>query len=198
MVRSDALELERRRWRRSPGGVLLVALIVVAALFLAWRVVVLGLLETHFGSGYDDGRFDKLQTEFDRRSSAFAKADDRMRELAAAHPRAERITWIPAVICVRDAGRPESCKPTSAEDQATYRALWGVDVIVRQSKDKGHTFFRLYGNDPPRYTIMHASEDTDAEEYAADRDFRSTRSLKPGWTILGPIDDLDREDAQWQ
>ncbi|MGD6741115.1 hypothetical protein ACOKM3_04625 [Streptomyces sp. BH106] len=31
-----------------------------------------------------------------------------------------------------------------------------------------------------------------------DHGFRSTRSLKPGWTILGPIEDLDRVDAQWQ
>ncbi|MHC5257578.1 hypothetical protein ACYSUO_06820 [Streptomyces sp. UC4497] len=198
MARSDALELERRRRRRSPGRVLLVTLIVVAALFLAWRVVVIGVLEAHFGSGFDDRRFDKLETEFDRREAAFAKADARMRALVAAHPRAERITWIPEVICVRDTGRPEACRPTTRQDRAAYGALWGVDVIVHQSKDKGRTFFRFYGNDPPRYTIMHASEGTDAESYAEDHGFRSTRSLKPGWTILGPIEDLDREDAQWQ
>jgi ferric-dicitrate binding protein FerR (iron transport regulator) len=75
LVPSDALELQRRQRRRSPGRVLLVTLIVVAALFLAWRVVVFGALEAHFGSGYDDRRFDKLETQFDHGQAAFAKAD---------------------------------------------------------------------------------------------------------------------------
>ncbi|WP_217167807.1 hypothetical protein [Streptomyces sp. AC512_CC834] len=70
MVRSDALELERRLRRRSPGRIVLVTLIVVAALILAWRVVVLGALEAHYGSGFDDRRFDKLETGFDQRQTA--------------------------------------------------------------------------------------------------------------------------------
>ncbi|WP_399094877.1 hypothetical protein ACGH2B_26455 [Streptomyces sp. BBFR2] len=69
---------------------------------------------------------------------------------------------------------------------------------MRQSKDDGRTFFRFYGDDPPRYTIMHAPDGTDAAAYAEDRGFRSTRSLKPGWTALGPIPDIDREDDQWE
>ncbi|MFI0976250.1 hypothetical protein ACH4SP_04370 [Streptomyces sp. NPDC021093] len=77
-------------------------------------------------------------------------------------------------------------------------ALRGVDVIVRQSKDDGRTFFRFYGDDPPRYTIMHVSDGTDVAAYAKDRGFRSTRSLKPGWTLLGPIPEVHREDDQWQ
>ncbi|GAA2310813.1 hypothetical protein OKJ48_06735 [Streptomyces kunmingensis] len=198
MVPSEALESQRRRWRRSPGRVLLVTLIVVAVLFLAWRVVVLGALEAQFGSGYDDRRFSKLEKQFDSRQAAFAEADARMRELLAAHPRAERIGWSQALICVRDAGQAASCKPTTPEDQATYEALPGVDVIVHQAKDAGRTFFRFYGDDPPRYTIMHASDSTDVAAYAEDRGFRSTRSLKPGWTILGPIPDVDREDDQWE
>ncbi|MFI6090614.1 hypothetical protein [Streptomyces sp. NPDC051218] len=198
MARSDALELERRLRRRSPGRIVLVTLIVVAALILAWRVVAFGALEKYFGSGFDDRRFDKLETEFDHRRRAFAQADARMRELAAAHPRAERIGWSLALICVRDAGRAESCEPTTPRDQATYEALGGVDVIVRQSKDDGRTFFRSYADDPPRYTIMHAHDGTDVAAYANDRGFRSTRSLKPGWVILGPIPDVDRENAQWQ
>ncbi len=177
---------------------MLVTLIVVAALILAWRVVVFGALEAHFGSGFDDRRFDKLETEFDHRQTAFAQADARMRELAAAHPQAERIAWSLALICVRDAGRAEACKPTTPRDQAAYEALPGVDVIVHQSKDDGRTFFRFYGDDPPRYTIMHASDGTDVAVYAKDHGFRSTRSLKPGWVILGPITDVDREDDQWQ
>jgi hypothetical protein len=185
-------------WLPSALLVLLVTLIVVAALFLAWRVVVFGALEAHFGSGYDDRRFDKLETQFDHRQAPFAKADARMRELLAAHPQAERIGWSQALICVRDAGRDEACKPTTPQDQATYEALRGVDVIVHQSKDDGRTFFRFYGDDPPRYTIMHVSDGTDVAAYAKDRGFRSTRSLKPGWALLGPIPDEDREDEQWQ
>ncbi|WP_020672468.1 hypothetical protein [Amycolatopsis nigrescens] len=198
MLPPDALESRRRQWRRSPGRVLLVALLVVAALFLAWRVVVIGSLEAHFGSGYDDRRFDKLETKFEHGQVAFAEADARMREVLAAHPQAERISWIPALICVREAGRAEACTPTTPQDQATYEGLPGVDVVVHQSKDAGRVFFRCYGDDPPRYTIMHASDGTDVTTYAEDRGFRSTRSLKPGWAVLGPIPDLDREDDQWQ
>jgi hypothetical protein len=187
-----------RGWWRSPGRILLVTLIVVATLFLAWRVAVFGALEAHFGSGYDDRRFDKLETQFDHRQAAFTKADARMRELVAGHPQAERIGWSLALICVRDAAQAESCKPTTPEDQATYAALRGVDAIVHQSKDKGRTFFRFYGDDPPRYTIMHISDGTDVEAYAEDRGFRSSRALGPGWALLGPIPDLDREDEQWQ
>jgi hypothetical protein len=86
----------------------------MAALFLAWRVVVFGALEAHFGSGYDDRRFDKLETQFDHRQAAFAKADARMRELLAAHPQAERIDWSQALICGRDAGRAEACSRAGA------------------------------------------------------------------------------------
>ncbi|MFE4250698.1 hypothetical protein ACFRU3_14560 [Streptomyces sp. NPDC056910] len=199
MVRSDALELERRRRRRrSPGRILLVTLIVVAAAVLAWRVAVFAMLGWHFGSGFDERRFDKLEQQIDHRQSAFAKADARMRQLAAAHPKAEVITWIQARICVRDPGRPEECDPTTPKDKATYDALWGTDVILHQSHDKNRVFFRFYGNDPPIYTLMHAPADTDTESYADARGFRTTRSLGPGWTLLGPIPDLDRENKQWQ
>jgi hypothetical protein len=198
VARSDAPEPERRLRRRSPGRIVLVTLIVVTALILAWRVVVLGALEAHFGSGFDDRRFDDLETAFDHRQPAFARADARMRELAAAHPRARRIAWSLGLICVRDAGRAEACEPTTPRDQAAYKDLPGVDVIVRQTKDAGRTFFRFYGDDPPRYTIMHASDGTDVAAYAEDHGFRSTRSLKPGWAILGPISDVDREEDQWR
>ena len=190
-------ETDRGR-RRSPGRILLVTLIVMAMLFLAWRVAVVGALEAHFGSGFDDRRFDKLETEFDHRQAAFGKAEARMRELVAAHPQAERIGWSMAWICVRDAGQAEACKPTTPDDQATYGALWGTDVIVHQAKDEGRTFFRVYGNDPPRYTIMHVADGTDVEAFADDRGFRSSRALEPGWALLGPIPDLDRENEQWQ
>ncbi|WP_399094874.1 hypothetical protein ACGH2B_26450 [Streptomyces sp. BBFR2] len=83
MIPFDALELERRYGRRSPGQVLLLTLIVVSALLLVWRVVVFGALEAHFGSGYDDRRFDVLETQFNHRQTAFAKADARMREVLA-------------------------------------------------------------------------------------------------------------------
>ncbi|WP_203663033.1 hypothetical protein [Actinocatenispora rupis] len=188
--------------RGSPLRVVLVAapvvLVVVVAVLVAWRVLVFGMLELHFGAGFDARRFDTLESQFDHRRTAFARADARMRQLAAAHPRAERIAWTMAMICVRDAGRAETCASPSPRDRATYDGLWGVDVIVRQSHDRGRTFFKLYGEDPPRYTIMRAPDGTDVDEYADDRGFRSTRDLTPGWTILGPIPDLDRENAQWQ
>ncbi|MGP3776131.1 hypothetical protein ACTWJ8_35420 [Streptomyces sp. SDT5-1] len=172
---------------------------MVTALFLAWQVIVLGVLETHFGSGYDDRRFDTLEARFEHRQEAFAEADARMSELAAVHPRAERIGWSLALICVREPGRAaDSCKPTSARDKARYESLGGVDVIVRQSHDKHRTFFRFYADDPPRYTLLHAPADTDVSSYAADRGFRTTRSLTSGWTLLGPIPDVHREDEQWQ
>lgn len=79
--------------RRSPVRILLVTLIVVAGLFLAFRVAVFGSLWAYFGSGFDHRRFDKLEAEFDRSQEAFGKAEARMRELAAAHPRADRIVW---------------------------------------------------------------------------------------------------------
>ncbi|MET9762644.1 hypothetical protein ABZ016_26955 [Streptomyces sp. NPDC006372] len=62
-----------------------------------------------------------------------------------------------------------------------------------------YTFYRFYTEDPPRYTIMRAPEDTaeEAEEYADAHCFRSTRPLGPGWTILGPIDDIGREEKQF-
>jgi hypothetical protein len=46
---------------------------------------------------------------------------------------------------------------------------------------------------------MRAPEDTaeEAEEYADAHGFRSTRPLGPGWTILGPIDDIGREEKQF-
>jgi hypothetical protein len=198
VIPSDAVASQRRGGRRSPGRVLLVTLIAVATLFLASRVAVVLSLVTHFSSGYDDRQFDKLETQFDHRQAAFAKADARMRELAAAHPQAERIAWTLALICVRDAGQAEACKPTTPEDQATFAALRGADVIVHQAKDDGRAFFRFYGDDPPRYTIMHAPDGTDVKAYAEDRGFRGSRALKPGWAILGPIPDEDREDEQWQ
>lgn len=187
----------RRRWLRSPIGVLVVVLLVGAGLFLAWRVVVFGSLELHFGSGYDKKRFDKLEHRFEQGQEAYARADARMRELAAAHPQAERISWSRPWICVREPGRADDCKPATPEDEATYLALGGVDVIVHQAKDAGRTFFRFYGEEPPRYTIMNAAGDPDPETYADDRGFRSTRSLTPGWTILGPIPEIDLETAQF-
>ncbi|MFD7296411.1 hypothetical protein ACFV9W_24255 [Streptomyces sp. NPDC059897] len=198
MGRSDSLELERRARRRSPGRILLVTLIVVAAGVLAWRVAVFAMLGWHFGSGFDERRFDKLEQRIEPRQAAFARADARMRQLAAAHPDAEVITWIQPRVCVREAGRPEECEPTTPRDQATYDALWGTDVILYQSHDKGRVFFRFYGNDPPIYTLMHAPADTDPDSYADTRGFRSTRSLSPGWTLLGPIPDEGEDDRQWQ
>lgn len=194
----DVLESGRRHGRRSPGQILLITLIVVPALLLVWRVVVLGVLDAHFGSGYDDRRFDALESRFDHRQAAFTEADARMREMLAAHPRAERIGWSQALICVRDAGRADSCKPTTPQDRAVYGALRDVDVITRQSRDEGRTFFRFYGDDPPRYTIVHAPDGADMAAYTEDRGFRSTRPLKPGWTILGPIPDVEREDDRWE
>ncbi|MCP2329422.1 hypothetical protein HDA40_007929 [Hamadaea flava] len=195
---------QRRGWWRSPGRVLLVTLLVAAILFLACGVAVFLSLDAHFGSGFDARRFDKLETEFNRRQAAFTKADARMRELVAAHPHAERIGWTMMDICVRDAGQANTdwahdCKPTNPDDQATFAALPPYAyLIIHQAKDPGRTFFRFYHEDPPVYTIMHAPDGTDAEAYAEDRGFRSSRALKPGWMLLGPIPDLGREDEQWQ
>lgn len=206
-----SVESQRRGWRRSPGRVLLVmlvTLIVVATLFAAWHVAVFLSLGAHFGSGFDARRFDKLETEFNRDPAAFIAADARMRELVAAHPHAERITWTLPTICVHQAGQPEGpgpgrtiygCEPTNPDDRATFAALPPYAyLIIHQAKDPGRTFFRFYHEDPPVYTIMHASDGTDMEAYAEDRGFRSSRALKPGWALLGPIPDLDREDEQWQ
>ncbi|MFI5659997.1 hypothetical protein [Streptomyces sp. NPDC051684] len=198
MGRSDALGLERRTRRRSPGRILLVTLIVVAAGILAWRVAVLCMLGWHFGSGFDERRFDKLERQIEHRQAAFAKADARMRQLAAAHPKAEVITWIQPRICVRQPGRREECDPTTARDKATYDARWGTDVILHQSHDEDRVFFRFYGNDPPIYTLMHTPADTDADAYADPRGFRTTRSLGSGWTLLGPIPDPGQDSKQWQ
>ncbi|MFE9839117.1 hypothetical protein ACFYP4_28870 [Streptomyces sp. NPDC005551] len=186
--------------RRSPGRVLVVTLLVVTAGYLAWRVAVLAGLEAHFGSGFDEQRFNRLQQEYDRREDAFARADARMRKLVAEHPRAERIDWSRYRTCVREPGRPsDTCTTTPPRDQKVYDALWGVSVILHQRKDEGRTFYRFYHEDPPRYTIMRAPEDTaeEAEEYADAHGFRSTRPLGPGWTILGPIDDISREEKQF-
>lgn len=183
--------------RRSPVRILLITLVVVAALFLGFRVAVFGMLEVHFGSGFDHRRFDKLETEFDHTREAFSKADARMGELAAAHPQAERIVWTRAWMCVLDAGRAEVCQRPAPDDEAMYLALPSTDRIVRQAKDQERTFFCFYGEDPPRYTIMHVSDGTDVDAFADDRGFRSTRSLEPGWALLGPIPDIDRENAQW-
>ncbi|MGW5614502.1 hypothetical protein [Streptomyces sp. NPDC003877] len=186
--------------RRSPGRILVATLLVVTAGYLAWRVAVLMGLAAYFGAGLDEQRFNRLQQEYDRREDAFARADARMRELIAQHPRAERIDWSGYRTCVREPGRPSAiCATTPPRDQKVYDALWGVSVILYQSKDQGRTFYRFYHEDPPRYTIMRAPEDTaaEAEEYADAHGFRSTRTLGPGWTILGPIDDIDREEKQF-
>ncbi|WIM92696.1 hypothetical protein ACTOB_004649 [Actinoplanes oblitus] len=182
----------QRRGRRSPVRIVLVTLIVVAALVVAWRGAVLGALELHFGSGFDKKRFDRLESEFDRSPAAFTQADARMRELVAAHPQAPRVSWTRALVCVGDV-----CEHATAKDKAIYEALPDVDLIVYQSKDSGRTFFRLFMQDPPRYTIMHAPGDTDPAAWAENRGFRSIRSLTPGWVILGPIPDVDRENDQW-
>ncbi|MBE1489574.1 hypothetical protein [Plantactinospora soyae] len=58
----------------------------MATLFLACRVAVVGSLEYHFGAGFDDRRFDELETEFDRGQAAFIKAEARLRELVAEPP----------------------------------------------------------------------------------------------------------------
>lgn len=50
--------------------------------------------------------------------------------------------------------------------------------------------------DPPRYTILHAPGHGRGG-VAAERGFRSTRALEPGWTLRGPTPDLEREDEQW-
>ena len=183
--------------RHSPARILLVTLIVVATLVLAFWLAVFGSLKIHFGSGFDHRRFDKLETEFDNTQAAFSAAEGRMRELATSHPQAERIVWTRAWLCVRDAGRAEVCQRPTPDDEAMYLALPSTDRIVRQAKDQGHTFFCFYGEDPPRYTIMHAPDGTDVDDFADDRGFRSTRALDPGWTILGPIPDIDREVEQW-
>jgi hypothetical protein len=165
---------------------------------LAFRVAVFGSLAVHFGSGFDHRRFDKLETEFGHTRAAFSAADARMQELVAAHPQAEQIVWTEAWICVRDAGRADACQRTTPDDQAKFVALPGAGRIVHQAKDQERTFFCFYGEDPPRYTIMHVRDGTDVDAFAEDRGFRSHRALEPGWTILGPIPDLDREDEQWQ
>jgi hypothetical protein len=206
VVPSDAVESQRRGGWRSPGRVLLVTLIVVlvmlivvATLFWAWRVAIVRSLETHINGGFDNRRFDKLETEFDRRQAAFTKAEARMRELVAAHPQAERIGWTLMSICVGDPRQAGACEPTTPDDRATFAALPPYAyLIVHQAKDPGRTFFRFYHDDPPVYTIMYAPDGTDVEAYAEDRGFRTSRALKPGWTLLGPIPDEDRENEQWQ
>jgi hypothetical protein len=96
----------------------------VTAGYLAWRVAVLAGLEAHFGSGFDEQRFNRLQQEYDRREDAFARADARMRKLTAEHPRAERIDWSGYRTCVREPGRPsDTCTTTPPRDQKVYDAL---------------------------------------------------------------------------
>lgn len=176
---------------------MLIAVLIVAALVLAWWVAVFWSLEAHFGSGFDARRFDRLEADFTRDRAAFEAAAARMRTLAAVHSGAERIGWSLALICVREPGRADACEPTGAADRATFGSLPNADVVVYQAKDDGLTFFGLFGNDPPRYTIVFASGDRNVERFADQRGFRSSRSLGPGWTVLGPIPDETRETEQW-
>jgi hypothetical protein len=175
----------------------LVAVVVVVALVLAWRVAVFRSLEVHFGSGFDARRFDRLEADFTGDRAAFEAAVARMRTPVAAHPGAERIGWSLSLICVRESGQPDACEPAGATDRAAFEGLPNADLVVYQAKDDGLTFFGFYGEDPPRYTIVFASGDTDVERYADQRGFRSSRSLGPGWTVLGPIPDVTREAEQW-
>jgi hypothetical protein len=122
-----------------------------------------------------------------------------MRQLAAAHPQAQRIGWTLTGICVSEAGQADACELTTPDDRATFAALpTNTAVVVPQAKDPWRTFFRLFANHPLRYAIMHAPDGTDVKAYAEDRGFRGSKALKPGWAILGPIPDEDREDEQWQ
>lgn len=52
------------------------------------------------------------------------------------------------------------------------------------------------GFDEQRFNRLQ-QEAEEAEEYADAHGFRSTRPLGPGWTILGPIDDIGREEKQF-
>jgi hypothetical protein len=191
---SDTVGDRARSRGRSLVRALLLALLAVAVLVIAWEAVVFLSVRDHFRSGFDDRRFDRLEADFDRDRAAFVAAGSRMRELVAAHPDAVRIGWSLMLICDREQARPaDACERTGAADQAAFRALPNVDVVVHQAKDDGKVFLRFYGNDPPRYTIMSAPGDTDAD----DRGFRSHRALESGWTMLGPIPDEDRESEQW-
>ncbi|MEV4254260.1 hypothetical protein AB0J52_13995 [Spirillospora sp. NPDC049652] len=178
---------------------LLGALAAGAAFVVTHRAAVGRSVEDYVNGRFDARRFDKLEKRFDDTRAAFVKAEARMRELAAARPHAEQVVWSGTLVCTREGGRPllGDCKPTSPADRATFAALPSADRIVYQVKDPGRVFFRFYGEDPPRYTIMRAAEGTNLKAYAKERGFRTRRALEPGWTILGPISDVARETEQW-
>ncbi|MBO0921984.1 hypothetical protein J1G42_14250 [Cellulomonas sp. zg-ZUI222] len=177
--------------------VALVAVLVVVALATAVAYLAFDALEANLGSGVDERRLDALETGFEHDPAAFERAAARMQELVAEHPGAAEIAWTLALVCARSSTGDDVCEDAGAADRALFARLpRNAYLVEHQAKDPGRTFFRFFLEDPPTYTVMYAPGDADPQRFADDRGFRAHRALEPGWTLLGPVPDDQRETEQ--
>jgi hypothetical protein len=150
----------------------------------------------------DDARFDELQAAFTAEPAVFEAAVDVMAALVADEPTAARIGYSLSLVCVLPEGKTRAsveadCRETDAAEEAVFRALPNTNGIVYQAKDGERHIFRFSLDQPPSYHIMCAPGDNDPGAFADDRGFRSSRFLGAGWSLLGPIPDLEDRNAQW-
>ena len=172
---------------------LLVALVAAGWLALAGP----GLL-THTAPQVDNRRLDQLQAGFAADRPAFTAAVARMDELRSASSDVVKVAWSLNSTCVTGDLVGEVCTATTPHDRALLAALHGVSVVIYQLEDDDRVFFREYGNDLPAYHLMYAPPGDPAPgQYARTHGFVGSRSLGGGWTVLGPIEDEARDDAQW-
>ncbi|WP_028046015.1 hypothetical protein [Cellulomonas sp. URHE0023] len=184
--------------RRQAVRVALVAMLLVVAVLIGRAALALYALDANLGGGVDESRFDALEAGFDHDPGAFDAAAARMQELVAAHPEATRVGWSLALVGVSSSAGDDVFEDAGAADQALFAGLpHEAYVVVHQAKDPDRTFFRFFHDPGPSYTVMYAPEDADPQRFADDRGFDGYRSLGPGWTLLGPIPDDQRESEQW-
>lgn len=190
--RTGSTSPERRLRRRLPVGA--VALVTLLSSIVAGCGVP---NLTNFDADYDHREMDRIERAFEGDREAFEAAVARMQEFVADHPDAEQIGWTGHFLCLTTLEAGYACEDGEAADLELIRRVPGIDGVVYQVKDGDRVYFRFNLNHPPVYHLMFAPDDPDPESFADDRGFRAHRELSDGWTLLGPIEDRDQEDAQW-
>jgi len=149
-------------------------------------------------AGETDREFDTVEAAFNANPQAFDAAVNYMEQLQAVNPEAEQIRWSRSRVCITGPGGTQECEAASAVDNAAFEPLpHNARAIVHYAKDADRIFIVFNRPEPPVIYLMYAPLDERPAAFANERDFRSSRELGDGWTLLGNLDDLDAYDEQF-